>query len=390
MAKIAIGLSGGVDSAVAAHLLVQEGHEVIALFMQNWDDPVGTLRGDCEWEEDYEVAQLVARHLGIPIHHINLSKEYKSRVADYMFREYEAGRTPNPDVLCNREIKWDVFLKAALEYNVDLVATGHYCQKDTLEGEYRLLKGYDDNKDQSYFLCQLDQQMLRYAHFPIGGIAKPEVREIAKSLKLPNYDKKDSQGLCFIGKIDLPTFLKQQLEPKKGDVVEMPNIDYNWHIGDDLLDQCMLDEICYPVHLSASKGKILGEHEGAHFFTIGQRRGLAIGGTELPLFVVATDTKNNIIFTGQGEDHYALNRPGLHIKAEEVHWVRPSQAMELDEIREYDVKIRYRQPNQKAKLIRKENGIYIVFDKLQKGIAAGQFAVWYKGEELVGSGVIFA
>lgn len=390
MAKIAIGLSGGVDSAVAAHLLVQEGHEVIALFMQNWDDPVGTLRGDCEWEEDYEVAQLVARHLGIPIHHINLSKEYKSRVADYMFREYEAGRTPNPDVLCNREIKWDVFLKAALEYNVDLVATGHYCQKNTLEGEYRLLKGYDDNKDQSYFLCQLDQQMLRYAHFPIGGIAKPEVREIAKSLKLPNYDKKDSQGLCFIGKIDLPTFLKQQLEPKKGDVVEMPNIDYNWHIGDDLLDQCMLDEICYPVHLSASKGKILGEHEGAHFFTIGQRRGLAIGGTELPLFVVATDTKNNIIFTGQGEDHYALNRPGLHIKAEEVHWVRPSQAMELDEIREYDVKIRYRQPNQKARLIRKENGIYIVFDKLQKGIAAGQFAVWYKGEELVGSGVIFA
>lgn len=390
MAKIAVGLSGGVDSAVAAHLLIEEGHEVIALFMQNWDDPTGTLRGDCEWEEDFEIAQLVARHLGIPIHHINLSKEYKSRVADYMFREYEAGRTPNPDVLCNREIKWDVFLKAALEYNVDLVATGHYCQKDTLGDEYQLLKGIDDNKDQSYFLCQLDQEMLQYAHFPIGGIAKPEVREIAKSLKLPNYDKKDSQGLCFIGKIDLPTFLKQQLEPKKGDVIEVANMDYDWRIGDDLLDQCMLDEICYPVHLSAAKGKKLGEHDGAHFFTVGQRRGLAIGGTELPLFVVATDTKNNIIYTGQGENHYALNRPGIHIKAADVHWVRPSQKMAIDEIREYDVKIRYRQPNQKAKLIRKENGIYIVFDELQKGIAAGQFAVWYDGDELVGSGVIFA
>jgi tRNA-specific 2-thiouridylase len=283
-----------------------------------------------------------------------------------------------------------VFLKAALEYNVDLVATGHYCQKDSVGSEYRLLKGKDDNKDQSYFLCQLDQYMLKYAHFPIGGIAKPEVREIAKSLKLPNYDKKDSQGLCFIGKIDLPTFLKQQLEPKKGDVIEIPNMAYEWVIGDDLLDQCMLDEICYPVHLSAAKGKKLGEHEGAHFFTVGQRRGLAIGGTELPLFVVATDTKNNILFTGQGADHYALNRPGIHIKADEVHWVRPSQEMAIDEIREYDVKIRYRQPNQKAKLIRKENGMYIVFDKLQKGIAAGQFAVWYDGEELVGSGVIFA
>ncbi len=390
MAKIAVGLSGGVDSAVAAHLLIEEGHEVIALFMQNWDDPTGTLRGDCEWEEDFEIAQLVARHLGIPIHHINLSKEYKSRVADYMFREYEAGRTPNPDVLCNREIKWDVFLKAALEYNVDLVATGHYCQKDTLGDEYRLLKGKDDNKDQSYFLCQLDQVMLQYAHFPIGGIAKPEGREIAKSLKLPNYDKKDSQGLCFIGKIDLPTFLKQQLEPKKGDVIEVANMAYDWRIGDDLLDQCMLDEICYPVHLSAAKGKKLGEHDGAHFFTVGQRRGLAIGGTELPLFVVATDTKNNIIYTGQGENHYALNRPGIHIKAADVHWVRPSQEMAIDEIREYDVKIRYRQPNQKAKLNRKENGIYIVFDELQKGIAAGQFAVWYDSDELVGSGVIFA
>lgn len=390
MARIAVGLSGGVDSAVAAHLLKEEGHEVIALFMQNWDDPVGTLRGDCEWEEDFEIAQLVARHLDIPIHHINLSKEYKARVADYMFREYEAGRTPNPDVLCNREIKWDVFLKAALEYNVDLVATGHYCQKDMLGSEHRLLKGYDDIKDQSYFLCQLDQDMLKYAHFPIGGIAKPEVREIAKSLKLPNYDKKDSQGLCFIGKIDLPTFLKQQLKPKKGDVIEMSNFDYKWAIGNDLLEQCMLDEICYPVHLSAAKGKKLGEHDGAHFFTIGQRRGLAIGGTELPLFVVATDTRKNIIYTGQGEDHYALNRPGVHIKSDEVHWVRPSQEMAIDEIREYDVKIRYRQPNQKAKLIRKENGMYIVFDELQKGIAAGQFAVWYDGEELVGSGAIFA
>jgi tRNA-specific 2-thiouridylase len=390
MAKIAIGLSGGVDSAVAAHLLKEQGHDVIALFMQNWDDPTGTLRGDCEWEEDFEIAQLVARHLDIPIHHINLSSEYKSRVADYMFAEYEAGRTPNPDVLCNREIKWDVFLKAALEYDVDLVATGHYCQKDEVDGEYRLLMGKDSNKDQSYFLCQLDQEMLRYAHFPIGGLSKPEVRELAKSLNLPNYDKKDSQGLCFIGKIDLPTFLKQKLEPKKGDVIEIPDKEHNWNIGDDLLDQCMLDEICYPAPMWASDGHKLGTHDGAHFFTVGQRRGLAIGGTKLPLFVIGTDVKNNIIYTGQGENHYALNRPGIHIKADEVHWVRPSQEMELDEIREYDVKIRYRQPNQKAKLIRKENGMYIVFDELQKGVAAGQFAVWYDGDELVGSGVIFA
>lgn len=390
MAKIAIGLSGGVDSAIAAYLLKKEGHNLVALFMQNWDDPAGTLRGDCEWEEDYEVAKLVARNLDIPIHHINLSKEYKERVADYMFREYEAGRTPNPDVLCNREIKWDVFLKEALKYDVDLVATGHYCQKDMLDSEYRLLKGVDGNKDQSYFLCQLDQEMLRYAHFPIGGMTKPEVRELAKAISLPNSNKKDSQGLCFIGKIDLPTFLKQQLAPKKGDVIEIPNQEYDWNIGSDLLDQEMLDRVCYPLHLEASRGKKLGEHEGAHFFTIGQRRGLAIGGTELPLFVVATDTKQNILFTGQGENHYALNRPGLFVKADDVHWVRPSQEMAIDEIREYEVKIRYRQPNQKAKLIRKENGLYIVFDKLQKGIAAGQFAVWYDGDELVGSGAIFA
>jgi tRNA-specific 2-thiouridylase len=390
MAKIAIGLSGGVDSAIAAYLLKEEGHELIALFMQNWDNPEGTLRGDCEWEEDYEIAQLVARHLGIPLHHVNLSKEYKERVADYMFGEYEAGRTPNPDVLCNREIKWDVFLKYALEFGVDMVATGHYCQKDSLGGEYRLLEGKDGNKDQSYFLCQLDQKMLKYAHFPIGGMSKPEVRELAKSLNLPNYNKKDSQGLCFIGKIDLPTFLMQQLEPKRGDVIEIPQTDYDWRISENLLDQEMLDRVCFPIQLERSQGKKLGEHDGAHFFTIGQRRGLAIGGTELPLFVVATDTKNNILFTGQGENHFALNRPGLHIKAKDVHWVRPSQEMVVGEVRDYEVKIRYRQPKQRATLIRKEQGLYIVFDKLQKGIAAGQFAVWYDGEELVGSGAIFA
>lgn len=390
MKKVVIGLSGGVDSAVGAYLLKQEGYNLTALFMQNWDDPTGTLRGDCEWEEDFEIAKLVAKYLDIPIELVNLSKDYRKRVADYMFSEYQKGRTPNPDVLCNTEIKWDSFLREALKRGADFVATGHYCRKDKESGEFRLLKGKDNNKDQSYFLCQLNQDMLKYAMFPIGEYTKPEIRKIADEIKLPNSKKKDSQGLCFIGKVDLPTFLKQKLAVKNGDIIEIPDKRVEIDISIDLQDKCNLDEICYPYPLFADKGRRVGTHDGAHFFTIGQRKGLNVGGTELPLYVIGLDVKENIIYVGQGENHYALNRKGLHIKSEDIHWVRPSQAMEIGEERDYMVRIRYRQELQKAKLVRHENGIYVVFDKLQRGITAGQFAVWYSGDELVGSGEIFA
>ena len=224
--KICVGLSGGVDSSVAAYLLKKAGYDVFALFMQNWHDTTGTLHGDCEWEEDRFVAEMVARKIGIPFYFVDLSKEYRERVVDYMFDEYSKGRTPNPDVLCNREIKFDAFLKCAQKLGADYVATGHYCRKDEITGPdgkpvYRIFAGSDPNKDQSYFLCQLTQAQLSRAMFPIGDLEKPEVRRIAHEADLPSADKKDSQGICFVGKVDLPTFLQQKLLPVEGDVVEV-------------------------------------------------------------------------------------------------------------------------------------------------------------------------
>ena len=220
--KICVGLSGGVDSSVAALLLKRQGYDVFAMFMQNWHDTEGTLHGDCEWEEDRFVAEMVARKIGIPFYFVDLSKEYRRRVVDYMFDEYARGRTPNPDVLCNREIKFDAFLKAARSLGADMVATGHYCRKETLpDGTCRILEGSDPNKDQSYFLCQLNQEQLGAAMFPIGDLLKPEVRRLAHEADLPSADKKDSQGICFVGKVDLPVFLQQKLKSVEGDVVEV-------------------------------------------------------------------------------------------------------------------------------------------------------------------------
>ena len=490
--KVCIGLSGGVDSSVAALLLKQQGYDVFGLFMQNWHDASTTLHGDCEWEEDRFVAELVARKVGIPFYFVDLSKEYRQRVVDYMFDEYEKGRTPNPDVLCNREIKFDAFLKCAKSLGADMVATGHYCRKDTImlpeetvsEGcpeaadhesgqqgsreVHRLLAGADPNKDQSYFLCQLSQEQLSQALFPIGDILKPEVRRLAHEADLPSADKKDSQGICFVGKVDLPTFLQQKLKPCEGDIVEV----YDAYYVDDeqyifiknTLESILSDEagqvkmitdyvsedkavptseaVCpfslekiaaltdeqlyrlsQPVkyditfqtetyrsgrkHIKKTRykenpfGKIVGKHDGAQFYTIGQRKGLNIGGHKDSVFVIETDIEKNLIYVGEGHTHKGLSRSCLRIAPEEIHWVRPDLAMKVGEIRRYSVRIRYRQPLQQVTAIMRENGLYMIFDTPQRGMTPGQFAAWYMpvestlatgykdtSMELVGSGVI--
>ncbi|MBQ2008826.1 MAG: tRNA 2-thiouridine(34) synthase MnmA [Alistipes sp.] len=388
MARVVVGLSGGVDSSVAAYLLKEQGHEVIGLFMRNWHDTTGTLEGDCPWHDDQVFAELVAKRLDIPFRFVDLSEEYKRRVVDYMFSEYEQGRTPNPDVLCNREIKFDVFLKEALKMGADYVATGHYCQKATeiVDGRevYRLVAGADKNKDQSYFLCQLTQEQLRYALFPIGHMLKPEVRAIAAEQKLATAKRKDSQGICFVGKVDLPVFLQQQLAARQGNVHEiLPSWrGYGLERGDDLATQSE------PFRYTVRDGKKIGTHNGAHFYTIGQRKGLGIGGRKESLFVLATDVKENVIYVGEGDSHPGLYRSVLRIKPEEVHWVDPTQRMTEGERRRYDVRIRYRQALQGAELVAQGDGMYLLFDEPQRGVAAGQFAAWYDGEVLVGSGVI--
>ncbi|MBQ6581405.1 MAG: tRNA 2-thiouridine(34) synthase MnmA [Alistipes sp.] len=388
MARVVVGLSGGVDSSVAAYLLKEQGHEVIGLFMRNWHDTTGTLEGDCPWHDDQVFAELVAKRLDIPFRFVDLSEEYKRRVVDYMFSEYEQGRTPNPDVLCNREIKFDVFLKEALKMGADYVATGHYCQKATeiVDGRevYRLVAGADKNKDQSYFLCQLTQEQLRYALFPIGHMLKPEVRAIAAEQKLATAKRKDSQGICFVGKVDLPVFLQQQLAARQGNVHEiLPSWrGYGVERGDDLATQSV------PFRYTVRDGKKIGTHNGAHFYTIGQRKGLGIGGRKESLFVLATDVKENVIYVGEGDSHPGLYRSVLRIKPEEVHWVDPTQRMTEGERRRYDVRIRYRQALQGAEFVAQGDGMYLLFDEPQRGVAAGQFAAWYDGEVLVGSGVI--
>jgi tRNA-uridine 2-sulfurtransferase len=387
--KIAVGLSGGVDSSVAALLLKEAGHDVFAIFMQNWNDSTGTLHGDCEWEEERSVAEMVAKKIGIPFHFVDLSASYRKKVVDYMFYEYEKGRTPNPDVLCNREIKFDTFLKHALDLGAECVATGHYCRKDSyVDGNgqtiFRLLAGADHNKDQSYFLCQLTQEQLKFAMFPIGDICKPQVRKIAAEAGLPSAEKKDSQGICFVGKVDLPVFLQQKLKAKEGDVVEIFKPFYA-----NLPKKESLIEKAIPLEYKATDGKSIGKHQGAQFYTIGQRKGLNIGGHQEPLFIISTDIENNIIYVGEGANHPGLYRDVLHIIPSEVHWIRPSMTMQPGEKRDYLVRIRYRQPLQQASLICTQEGMYISFKESQRGITAGQFAAWYAPDgELQGSGVI--
>ena len=456
--KVCVGLSGGVDSSVAAYLLKQEGYDVFAMFMQNWNDASTTLHGDCEWEEDRFVAEMVARKIGIPFYFVDLSAQYRQRVVDYMFSEYAKGRTPNPDVLCNREIKFDAFLQIALKYGADYVATGHYCRKEvTPEGVYRILEGADPNKDQTYFLCQLSQEQLSRTLFPIGDIVKPEVRRIAKEADLPSAEKKDSQGICFVGKVDLPTFLKQKLVSVEGDIVEVYDAYYQqdplyrWQQekltellrpGETLertvryapeekiltsdgkplgvspfdtakveaLTEAELDHLSLPVtyditfetetyhsgkkHIKKTRykenpfGRIVGRHEGAQFYTIGQRKGLGVGGHENPVFVIATDTEANRVYVGEGHNHKGLSRFCLRVASDEIHWIREDLTMAVGEMRRYRVRIRYRQPLQSATLLMRESGLYILFDEPQRGISPGQFAVWYDGDEMLGSGTI--
>ncbi len=391
MSRIVVGLSGGVDSSVAAYLLKEQGHDVVALFMVNWHERVGNITSACTWEEDALIARMVAKKLDIPFHIVDLSVDYKKRVVDYMFAEYQAGRTPNPDVLCNREIKFDTFLNEAMKFDADFVATGHYCRKTEFvkNGKliHQLLAGKDPNKDQSYFLCQLNQQQLSKAIFPIGNLLKPKVREIAREQNLPTAERKDSQGICFVGKVDLPTFLQQQLQPKPGNIIEIPASFMAKKKQIEIIEE-NYNKLCFPFPYKPWNGKIIGEHQGAHYYTIGQRKGLNIGGHKEPLFVIATDVKRNIIYVGEGRNHPGLHRKGLFVKAEEMHWIRPDLKMETGEKREFDIRIRYRQPLEKGTIHLKDEGAYFLFDNEQRGITPGQFAAWYSDDELIGSGVI--
>ena len=386
--RVVVGLSGGVDSSVTAYLLKEQGYDVIGMFMKNWHDDSVTISNECPWLDDSNDAMIVAQHLGIPFQAIDLSVDYKQRLVDYMFAEYQSGRTPNPDVLCNREIKFDIFLKAALKLGADYVATGHYARREEMDVNgkkiYRLLAGKDPNKDQSYFLCQLTQDQLSRALFPIGELLKPEVREIAKNAGLATAGKKDSQGLCFIGKVHLPDFLQQKLLPKKGKAIEIAAdaaVFKNGKSND-------VEHLTEPFTLSPDLGKVIGEHNGAHYYTIGQRKGLNIGGKPKPMFIIGTDTEKNVIYMGMGEDHPGLHRKGLFIPTADEHWVRTDLALKSGEQKDYMARIRYRQKLEPCTLYKKEKGLYIIFETPQKAITPGQFAAWYEGEELIGSGVI--
>jgi tRNA-specific 2-thiouridylase len=394
MKKVVVGLSGGVDSSVAAYLLQQQGYEVIGLFMKNWHDDTVTISNECPWLEDSNDALLVAEKLGIPFQTVDLSEEYKTRIVDYMFHEYEQGRTPNPDVLCNREIKFDVFMKIALSLGADFVATGHYCRKGQVEIEgkihYQLLAGVDTNKDQSYFLCQLSQEQLSKSLFPIGELTKPEVRQIAKEMDLITAEKKDSQGLCFIGKVRLPEFLQQQLKPKEGNIYEIPSESGIYHIKTTVFSNLEeeLQFLSQKLEYHPTFGKQVGKHQGAHFFTVGQRKGLNVGGTKEPLFIVATDVKENAIYTGQGSNHPGLFRKALKVNNHEVHWIREDMKLSNGQSLEVMARIRYRQALQKATVYQFESGMYVNFEEPQSAITEGQFVAWYIHDELIGSGVI--
>jgi len=388
--KVCIGLSGGVDSSVAAYLLKEQGYDIFALFMINWKETTGSLTAECAWEDDVIFAEMTAKKLDIPFHIVDLSDYYRARVVDYMFSEYEKGRTPNPDVLCNREIKFDIFMQKALELGADFVATGHYCRREVIEIDgiptFRLLEGIDPNKDQSYFLCQLNQYQLSKSLFPIGHLLKPAVRKIAREQGLVTAERKDSQGICFVGKVDLPVFLQQKLEPKKGNVI-LIQADFSARKKLEK-NRDNLPKLTSAFPFKPWQGSVIGEHNGAHYYTIGQRKGLNIGGFTEPLFVLAIDVVRNIVYVGEGKEHPGLYRPGLFIAKEEIHWIRPDRALNPGEEFSFLVRIRYRQPLEKGTMIMEEDGAYILFDQEQRGVTSGQFAAWYDGEELIGSGVI--
>ena len=394
MKRVIVGLSGGVDSSVAAYLLKEQGYDVIGLFMKNWHDDSVTISNECPWLEDSNDALIVAEKLGIPFQVVDLSEQYKERIVDYMFDEYEKGRTPNPDILCNREIKFDVFMDIALDLGADFVATGHYCRKEEeiIDNKpvYKLLAGKDSNKDQSYFLCQLSQYQLSKALFPIGELTKPAVREIAKKANLITAEKKDSQGLCFIGKVRLPEFLQQKLQSKEGEIVQVCNTadvyqreqpNFNSKVEE-------LDFLATKYQYNKKDGKVVGKHLGAHYFTKGQRKGLAVGGTKEPLFVIETDVRENIIYAGEGKHHKGLFRSVLFVSNEEEHWIREDLKLKIYESLDVEARIRYRQPLEKAILYKVENGIFVEFQNPQSAIQEGQFVAWYQNEELLGSGVI--
>lgn len=394
MKRVVVGLSGGVDSSVAAYLLLQQGYEVIGLFMKNWHDDSVTISNECPWLEDSNDALLVAEKLGIPFQTVDLSEAYKEKIVDYMFNEYEKGRTPNPDVLCNREIKFDVFMKIALRLGADYVATGHYCRKGELEVEgekkFQLLAGIDKNKDQSYFLCQLSQEQLSKSLFPIGELTKPEVRQIATQLDLVTAEKRDSQGLCFIGKVRLPEFLQQKLQPKEGLIIQidMDNSVYNSLALTELSLEDDLKSKSKKINYTPEMGKVVGKHQGAHYFTIGQRKGLHVGGTTEPLFIIATDVETNTIYTGLGSQHPGLFKSALFIEKSETHWIREDLTLKIGESKQVMARIRYRQELQKATLYQFEKGMYVDFNLPQSAITQGQFVAWYEANELIGSGVI--
>ena len=394
MKRVVVGLSGGVDSSVAAYLLQQQGYEVIGLFMKNWHDDSVTISNECPWLEDSNDALLVAEKLGIPFQTVDLSEQYQEKIVDYMFNEYEKGRTPNPDILCNREIKFDVFLKIAMSLGADFVATGHYCRKGEMEVDgkpvYQLLAGADSNKDQSYFLCQLSQEQLSKSLFPIGELTKPEVRAIATEMELATAEKKDSQGLCFIGKVRLPEFLQQKLQPKSGLIFEIEAnqaIYSGAKIATTSLEEALELEAA-SIQYTPEMGKVVGKHQGAHYFTTGQRKGLNVGGTPEALFVLATNVTTNSIYTGQGSQHPGLFKKALFVTSDEIHWIRQDLALKNGTSLEVMARIRYRQPLQKATLHQFEAGLYVAFDAPQSAITEGQFVAWYLEDELVGSGVI--
>jgi len=384
--RVVVGISGGVDSGVAAWLLREQGYDVVGLFMRNWHDTTGLVSAECSYEDDVLFAEMVAKKIGIPFYQVDLSEQYRTRVVDYLFREYEAGRTPNPDILCNREIKFDAFVEEALKLGAEKVATGHYARLDSFESAegrmYRLMGGLDKNKDQSYFLCQLNQKQLSYAMFPLGELTKPEVREIAREQGLANAERKDSQGICFVGKVDLPVFLQQKLASKRGVIIEIPK---NYPLPPT---GQTVQELSKSIELTPDSGTIIGQHQGAHYYTIGQRKGLNIGGKEEPLFILSTDVINNIIYVGQGQDHPLLFRKALLVKRNEVHWIRPDLALQPGGQRGCLARIRYRQGLQKATVICEKEGIYLLFDESQRAVVPGQFAVWHYGDELIGSGPI--
>ena len=394
MKKVIVGLSGGVDSSVSALLLKKQGYEVIGLFMKNWHDESVTISDECPWLDDSNDAMLIAEKLGIPFQTVDLSDQYHSRIIDYMFKEYENGRTPNPDVLCNREIKFDIFLDIALNLGADYIATGHYCQIDIIEKEnkeiYRLLAGIDNNKDQSYFLCQLNQKQLAKAIFPIGHLTKSQVRDIAKKNNLITANKKDSQGLCFIGKVKLPDFLKQRLTPKKGKVIR---IDAGFKglkldLSKVKSKEQELELLSAPFSFSAQDGDEIGQHNGAYYFTVGQRKGLNIGGFKEPLFVIETDVINNVVYVGMGEKHPALFKMALFVNSKDIHWVRDDQKIKNNQSLEVDFRVRYRQPLQSGTIHKYDEGLYLLFKKPVSSVTSGQFVSWYIDEELIGSGVI--